>query len=120
MIWWIGLNDRLEEGEFVWDGIGTNNNGFTKWRHDQPDDWKNEDCVEFDKDYGTWNDRSCTLKSPFICQMEKEIGTGIELITNSFIDFFTFTSSLHLMKSHYQQTRVLMPFSSDIIFSSRL
>ena len=40
---WIGLNDRSVEGSFVW----TNKelSSFRFWARNQPNNWKNEDCV---------------------------------------------------------------------------
>nr|XP_022297397.1 perlucin-like [Crassostrea virginica] len=76
---WIGLNDILTEGEFVWmstQQIPT----YTDWGPNQPDnDQQLEDCVLLSAGRNfQWNDRSCTIRSPFIC--EKEMGGSINVI----------------------------------------
>ncbi|XP_073231337.1 E-selectin-like [Porites lutea] len=55
----IGLNDRSVEGSFVW----TNKelSSFRFWARNQPNNWKNEDCVHTLDSWGgyTWNDVPC-------------------------------------------------------------
>ena len=40
---WIGLNDRSVEGSFVW--TSKEITSFRFWAPQQPNNWKNEDCV---------------------------------------------------------------------------
>ena len=50
---WIGLNDRAQEGKFVWaNGLGS---AFGNWNGGEPNDYGNEDAVEMVPD-GGWND----------------------------------------------------------------
>lgn len=69
---WIGLNDRNDEGGYVWaDGTPVT---YTNWSTHQPNDWNGaQDCVEVLL-YGsstlmnTWNDLSCAATRPFVCE----------------------------------------------------
>ena len=64
---WIGLNDRSVEGSFVW----TNKelSSFKFWARNQPNNWKNEDCVHtLGSRHGyTWNDVPCDNCYNFTC-----------------------------------------------------
>ena len=62
--YWIGLNDRSDEGTFVWsNGSGAS---YRNWATDEPNDNGNEDCAEI-RTNGEWNDESCTTKRGYIC-----------------------------------------------------
>ncbi len=62
--WWIGFQDREEEGTFVWpDGPGD----FTNWNGNEPNDSGGEDCTEL-RNNGRWNDLACAQERPFICE----------------------------------------------------
>ena len=64
---WIGLNDWSVEGSFVW----TNKelSSFRFWARNQPNNWKNEDCVHtLGSRVGyTWNDVPCDNCYNFTC-----------------------------------------------------
>ena len=64
---WIGLNDWSVEGSFVW----TNKelSSFRFWARNQPNNWKNEDCVHTLGSWGgyTWNDVPCDNCYNFTC-----------------------------------------------------
>ena len=64
---WIGLNDRSVEGSFVW----TNKelSSFRFWARNQPNNWKNEDCVHTlgARQGYTWNDVPCDNCYNFTC-----------------------------------------------------
>ena len=64
---WIGCNDLIHEGKFVW----SHNNqavSYFKWHPGQPDNQYNEDCCSLAEN-GYWNDFPChrSLES-FICK----------------------------------------------------
>ncbi|CAH3179784.1 unnamed protein product, partial [Porites lobata] len=64
---WIGLNDRSVEGSFAWASKDTSD--FELWAPNQPNDWKNEDCVHT---LGAlhryeWNDVSCDKCFNYTC-----------------------------------------------------
>ena len=64
---WIGLNDRSVEGSFVWTNKETTS--FQFWAPQQPNNWKNEDCVHTlgaENGY-TWNDVSCDKCYNYTC-----------------------------------------------------
>ena len=68
--YWIGLNDRKKENAFAWtDGTKVD---YTKWGKSQPDNFKNEDCVELDKKAMgyVFNDNKCTKLLPFVCKIK--------------------------------------------------
>ena len=62
---WIGLNDRDEEGKWVWvDGSVFN---YTNWGSNQPNNLSYENCVS--KDYtGKWHDFGCHWRKSYICE----------------------------------------------------
>ncbi len=65
--WWIGANDRDEEGAFV--GPDGRPLRFTAWAEGEPNDWGgDEDCAELLADGdNVWNDLSCRDRRPTIC-----------------------------------------------------
>ncbi|XP_001623878.3 uncharacterized protein LOC5502715 [Nematostella vectensis] len=67
---WVGLSDVTTEGQFVWaDGSPTN---FTNWAPNQPNDYKNQDCVHtLGVNYGyKWNDVPCTACHNYTCKRD--------------------------------------------------
>jgi hypothetical protein len=66
---WIGINDRAQEGAFVWSsGLPV---GYTNWQSGEPDDaGGNEDCGQINRYYpaSTWSDRPCDGAQPYICR----------------------------------------------------
>ena len=57
---WIGINDRDNEGTFIW-ADGTES-AYTRWSSGEPNDYRgNEDCGEtFPNEY--WNDNPCITR----------------------------------------------------------
>tara|TARA_B100000683_G_C12290760_1_gene473867 strand:+ start:25 stop:726 length:702 start_codon:yes stop_codon:yes gene_type:complete len=69
--WWIGLNDRGTEGEYVWES-GTAFE-FDAWNDGEPNNFDdNENCVEMYSNTGLWNDVSCRNEQGFICSFSLE------------------------------------------------
>jgi hypothetical protein len=67
--WWIGFNDRDDEGTFGWaDGTPVS---YTNWAKGEPDnDVCNQDCVALKEDgNGKWHDTHCAQHRPFICRV---------------------------------------------------
>lgn len=69
--WWIGLDDRAEEGSFRWPGGGAP--GYTNWHDGEPDNSTcNQDCAVIDTDRdGDWFDTHCGQPLPFVCQGQR-------------------------------------------------
>ncbi len=67
--YWIGLSDSEKEDEWRWvDGsLAT----YLEWGAGEPNNSGNEDCVHtnFATIRGEWNDLSCDLVQPFICEL---------------------------------------------------
>eukprot|EP00795_Rhopilema_esculentum_P011952 gene11952-2527_t len=65
---WLGLNDRSQEGSFVWtDG---SNNSYSNWKENQAYDEVQrhyEDCVAMDPE-GNWYTFSCQDRFYFLCK----------------------------------------------------
>ncbi|XP_055998492.1 lectin BRA-3-like [Ostrea edulis] len=72
--YYIGVNDIVNEGEFVWISSGQNAT-YLNWGPDQPNNrWGNENCVVIRYDPGqgfdmTWSDDPCTDLNTYICEM---------------------------------------------------
>ncbi|XP_072182105.1 echinoidin-like [Diadema setosum] len=67
---WIGLNDRSEEGSFTWTAVGgVLPLASTMWHSGEPNnDGYDEDCTEM---VGNgFNDLPCRLLLPYICELE--------------------------------------------------
>ena len=71
--YWIGLNDRRNENQFVWsDGTLYNASVYSNWNPGEPNDRAGEDCVEL---YRTsWNDNGCKEEYGYICEINKPKG----------------------------------------------
>lgn len=63
---WIGVNDLVTEGTYVWADEGPL--AFTNWALNQPNNGNGvQDCCRMLAD-GTWNDTDCTLSYPTLCR----------------------------------------------------
>ncbi|XP_030839675.1 alpha-N-acetylgalactosamine-specific lectin [Strongylocentrotus purpuratus] len=70
--YWIGLRDTHQEKKFEWtDGTPLQ---YNNWKHGEPNNWENEDCVEIrnagnnDYERQRWNDRGCNHDRAFFCR----------------------------------------------------
>jgi hypothetical protein len=71
--YWIGLNDRDVEGEFVWSNGEAST--YTRWGNNQPDNASpDHDCATLDNDTYFWATQDCATELPAIC--EKPCGDG--------------------------------------------
>ena len=84
---WIGLNDREEEGKFVWADNSEAN--YTNWADEQPNDEHEQDCGEIangqfwpggEQQVGVWNDFQCETEMMYIC--EKPWSSHVETLSN--------------------------------------
>ncbi|XP_061179353.1 macrophage mannose receptor 1-like [Saccostrea echinata] len=67
--YWIGLNDRTQEGRWQWLDATTGSK-YYNWNSHEPNNLGTENCVEmnFMNRQGKWNDRQCSTLVRFICQ----------------------------------------------------
>ena len=65
--WWIGINDRAQEDNFVWSSGEPVT--YLNWAGGEPNDSNGEDCTELNR-FGddTWNDINCNQSLLFICE----------------------------------------------------
>ena len=73
--YWIGLTDRLVEGDFVWESTG-NSLDYANWNPGEPNGkiYSEEDCIhiELDSQDRRWNDRNCDDSWLYVlCQIGK-------------------------------------------------
>ena len=73
-LYWIGLSDSLNEGEWKWTD-GTELSGYTNWESNQPNNYNNQDCGAIIEGWrwwhyydATWFDDSCSEAKGFICE----------------------------------------------------
>ena len=67
---WVGANDKDIEGIFLWQKSSKNVNADF-WRHGEPNDAGNEDCVQMYSGapaFGKTNDVPCKTKAKFVCE----------------------------------------------------
>ncbi|XP_052708108.1 fibropellin-1-like isoform X2 [Crassostrea angulata] len=71
-LYWIGLNDISNEGDFVWDGTSTPFS-YSNWWPGEPNDSGGDDCI-FISAGNQWFDHNCDVNLSFICQRVSDIG----------------------------------------------
>ncbi|XP_012946935.1 macrophage mannose receptor 1 [Aplysia californica] len=72
--YWIGLNDRQVQMNFVWSDLSPVK--FTVWKQNEPNNYhgREEDCVRMYTLDGEWSDESCDgSASGYICKKPKAI-----------------------------------------------
>ncbi|XP_071822362.1 uncharacterized protein [Apostichopus japonicus] len=67
--WWVGLSDRVTEGEYYWtDCSMASNFTLANWDAQQPSDTTgSENCIVL-QDNGKINDRDCSRSFPYVCE----------------------------------------------------
>ena len=64
--WWIGLDDRAEEGKFRWLAPDSS---FSAWGRGEPNNSGcNQDCAVIEVAGGRWRDTHCLEHHPFVCR----------------------------------------------------
>ncbi|KAM4888618.1 C-type lectin domain family 17, member A isoform 2-T2 [Thomomys bottae] len=64
-VYWLGLNDLEQEGEWRWlDGSPVT---LSFWDPQEPNDLNGEDCASMNRG-GTWNDLACAKTTYWICE----------------------------------------------------
>jgi hypothetical protein len=67
---WLGLTDAEEEGRFRW--ASGERVDFEQWLGGEPNDFADEDCVEWHPSHGGWNDIACGQRRASLCQETRE------------------------------------------------
>ena len=66
---WIGIQDKANEGEFVYDSSNVNVT-FKNFYSGEPDGEEDENCVAMGyNSYGKWYDHPCADAKQFICEI---------------------------------------------------
>ncbi|XP_076467041.1 low affinity immunoglobulin epsilon Fc receptor-like [Babylonia areolata] len=74
---WIGLQDFVVEGDFVWTSAGLSAE-YTNWGPNEPDNYNTgQDCGVIAGSSGQWDDLECTGGLPVVCEMEAANAEGI-------------------------------------------
>jgi hypothetical protein len=80
--WWIGLNDRENEGVHVW--VSGSEATYRNWAEGEPNEFPHgekcgvsfpgEDCVQFSPPSAglppDWNDEPCACPYPYVCRQK--------------------------------------------------
>ena len=90
--YWIGVDDTKIEGTFVYgDNLPII---WNKWNIEEPNGDRNENCVEFQGDNGNWNDASCFIKNPSICEISNPM-IDCRIYAIRALNFLTKNHNLH-------------------------
>ena len=66
--WWIGVNDRAQEGR--WDDASGTPMAYTQWAAGVPSGGVSSDCVLFSLPDHGWRDAPCTDLRPVVCELD--------------------------------------------------
>ena len=70
---WIGLNDRDDENDYIWNFNRKDSPGFYTWGTDEPSNYNRgcniENCVLIKKSNGNWIDYVCNAFRTYVCQV---------------------------------------------------
>ena len=64
---WIGIDDIDQEGVFV--AVDGSNITYTNWREGEPNNWDNEDAVQFHEHLNAWIDQDVHELARFVCSL---------------------------------------------------
>jgi hypothetical protein len=69
---WIGANDMVSEGSWVWETGQDFSQTFVNWAPGEPNSDGNEDCCLLygDSRSGWWNDEQCSTRRAYVCELE--------------------------------------------------
>ena len=72
---WIGLNDWMYEGEWVWSDRSLASTTWQNWDYGQPDNnmFGIKDCASISADNGLWRTHSCTVHLAVICERSDQL-----------------------------------------------
>ena len=73
---WIGINDQINQGNFVYDSSNVPL-VYENWNPGEPNGESREDCATLG---GKWFDVPCTWKRPFVCESGKSTSFLLSLI----------------------------------------
>ena len=109
---WLGINDKLKEGQFVYESDNTPID-WSKWASGEPTsnyaaEANQEECVSTNAKFYGWYDQSCDHTNYYVCERNEQgklYKLGL-IQTLSVIEFFYFT--LHQFQEHQTSTLVLL------------
>ena len=70
---WTGLNDRIKEGDYIWNFKTSSNPSSFTWGKGEPSNYNRgcniENCIQMKKSNGKWVDLLCASFKPYVCQV---------------------------------------------------